>query len=119
MLLSPSHLSVINLLRPRKHSIHPSDLHLLLTLIRSSPALREPGGEAWVPVSLPKMGGEWCWVYLAFLENQGGGVGFVGVGKDKEGFGAMQDVKLKTIKVRSSLEATTPFPGDGTDAQHC
>lgn len=105
LLLAPS-LEPLTLLRPRKHSIHPSDLRLLLTLLRSSPALREPGGESWVPFSLPKRGGEWVWIYVAFLESSevgaggAGAVGFVGVGRDKDGFGPMQAAKGKILKVR-------------------
>ncbi|KAJ9109166.1 hypothetical protein QFC21_000495 [Naganishia friedmannii] len=43
---------IVTLLRPRKHSIHPTDLHLLLNVLSSSPALR--ASETWLPICLPK-----------------------------------------------------------------
>ncbi|CUA68175.1 Vacuolar fusion protein MON1 [Cryptococcus neoformans var, neoformans JEC21] [Rhizoctonia solani] len=44
---------VITLVRPRKHSIHPSDLHLLLNTL-SAPALRSSASASWLPICLPK-----------------------------------------------------------------
>ncbi|BGP43413.1 Vacuolar fusion protein mon1 [Rhodotorula kratochvilovae] len=54
---------LVTLLRPKKHSIHPTDLHLLLSTIyapRASPSgarpspLTQPGAETWLPVCLPR-----------------------------------------------------------------
>ncbi|KAI5474316.1 vacuolar fusion protein MON1, partial [Pseudohyphozyma bogoriensis] len=45
---------IVTLLRPKRHSIHPTDLHLLLTPILSSTTFRSPGGESWIPICLPK-----------------------------------------------------------------
>ncbi|ORX34517.1 vacuolar fusion protein MON1 [Kockovaella imperatae] len=43
---------IVTLLRPRKHSIHPSDLHLLLNTLAASPTLTS--SETWIPICFPK-----------------------------------------------------------------
>jgi len=43
---------LVTLLRPRRHSLHPSDLHLLFNLVSTSGSLK--AGESWVPICLPK-----------------------------------------------------------------
>lgn len=43
---------VITLARPRKHSIHPGDLHVLLNTV-TAPSLRDSPA-SWLPICLPK-----------------------------------------------------------------
>ncbi|KAJ7781773.1 trafficking protein Mon1-domain-containing protein [Mycena maculata] len=45
---------VITLVRPRKHSIHPADIHILLNTIHSPSILNSPASASWIPVCLPK-----------------------------------------------------------------
>ncbi|KAI0712079.1 trafficking protein Mon1-domain-containing protein [Earliella scabrosa] len=45
---------VITLVRPRKHSIHPSDLHILINTIHSPSILNSSAAASWLPVCLPK-----------------------------------------------------------------
>ncbi|KAI0699310.1 trafficking protein Mon1-domain-containing protein [Cerioporus squamosus] len=45
---------VITLVRPRKHSIHPSDLHILINTIHSPSILNNSAAASWLPVCLPK-----------------------------------------------------------------
>lgn len=49
-----SHSSLITLLRPKDHSIHAADLHILLSTISSTDALRTPNSESWIPICLPR-----------------------------------------------------------------
>ena len=49
-----SHTTLITLLRPKSHSIHPSDLHILLNTLSASSSLRTPNSESWLPICLPK-----------------------------------------------------------------
>lgn len=44
---------LITILRPRKHSFHPSDLHLIFNMINSSSSFRA-APESWMPICLPK-----------------------------------------------------------------
>lgn len=87
---------LVTLLRPKKHSIHPTDLHLLLSTIyakrrsttpspsaspslngdpppprppRASPLL-EPGAESWLPICLPRFNPRgFLHAYVSFLDD--------------------------------------------------
>ncbi|VDC00774.1 unnamed protein product [Peniophora sp. CBMAI 1063] len=45
---------VVTLARPRKHSIHPSDLHILLNTVHSPSILNSSASASWLPICLPK-----------------------------------------------------------------
>ncbi|KAJ7486037.1 vacuolar fusion protein MON1 [Mycena galericulata] len=45
---------VITLVRPKKHSIHPADIHILLNTIHAPSILNSPASASWIPVCLPK-----------------------------------------------------------------
>ncbi|CAE7158676.1 unnamed protein product [Rhizoctonia solani] len=85
---------VITLVRPRKHSIHPSDLHLLLNTL-SAPALRSSASASWLPICLPKFNPRgFLYCYVSFLDieqdSQDGveepPIGLAFVTPDRDGF---------------------------------
>ncbi|KAF9568812.1 DUF254-domain-containing protein [Agrocybe pediades] len=45
---------VVTLIRPKKHSIHPADLHIIMNTIHSPPIFNSPAAASWIPVCLPK-----------------------------------------------------------------
>ncbi|KAK7469379.1 Vacuolar fusion protein mon1 [Stygiomarasmius scandens] len=45
---------VITLIRPKKHSIHPADLHILLNTMQTPSVANSPAAAQWIPVCLPK-----------------------------------------------------------------
>ncbi|KAF8158266.1 trafficking protein Mon1-domain-containing protein [Crassisporium funariophilum] len=45
---------VVTLIRPRKHSIHPADLHIIMNTIHSPSIFNSPASASWIPVCLPK-----------------------------------------------------------------
>lgn len=45
---------VIALIRPKKHSIHPADIHILMNTIHSPSILNSPATSSSVPICLPK-----------------------------------------------------------------
>ena len=97
LLLAGSELNLVTLLRPRKHSIHPTDLHLLLNLIRSSPALQEVDNESWLPICLPKFNQEgFLYVYVTFIRPA---LGLVWVSSEKGAFEELRAVKTQVAAV--------------------
>ncbi|OCF42348.1 vacuolar fusion protein MON1 [Kwoniella heveanensis CBS 569] len=73
---------IVTLLRPRKHSIHPSDLHLLLNTLASSPTLR--ASETWLPICFPKFNpAGFVHAYISYVVDD---VGLVFVSADREAF---------------------------------
>jgi hypothetical protein len=92
---------VVTLLRPRKHSVHPSDLHLLLNTIYASTTLTAPGGENWIPICLPRFNSTgFVYALVSFLEAE---VGLVCVSTDKEAFFEVREWKeAVAAKLRES-----------------
>lgn len=64
---------VITLVRPKKHSIHPIDLHILLNTL-ASPSLAsasESASASWVPICLPKYNPDgFTHTYVSYLRPQ-------------------------------------------------
>nr|KIR50057.1 vacuolar fusion protein MON1 [Cryptococcus bacillisporus CA1280] len=88
---------IVTVLRPRKHSIHPSDLHLLLNTIASSPALRAT--ETWLPICFPKFNPSgFVHAYISYVLED---VGLVFVSADREAF---EDLRLWKDMVLEKLE---------------
>ncbi|KAI0333661.1 DUF254-domain-containing protein [Cubamyces sp. BRFM 1775] len=59
---------IITLVRPRKHSIHPSDLHILVNTVHSSSILNSSAAASWLPVCLPKFNASaFVNAYVTFL----------------------------------------------------
>jgi hypothetical protein len=59
----------VTLARPRKHSVHPADLHVLLNTL-SAPSVTRGGATAsWLPLCLPKFDSAgFVNAYVHFLE---------------------------------------------------
>jgi len=45
---------VVTLVRPKKHSIHPTDLHILVNTIHAPSIYNSPASASWIPICLPK-----------------------------------------------------------------
>jgi hypothetical protein len=86
---------IVTLLRPRKHSIHPTDLHLLLNVLSASPALRT--SETWLPICLPKFNPDgFVYAFISYIRPE---VGLVFVSADKEGFEPLREWRDGVVKV--------------------
>ncbi|SNX87250.1 related to MON1 - required for fusion of cvt-vesicles and autophagosomes with the vacuole [Melanopsichium pennsylvanicum] len=64
---------VVTLLRPRKHSVHPIDLLLLINTVMGSRSIKRSGGseeaEIWLPFSMPKFAPQgFVHAYVKFLD---------------------------------------------------
>nr|XP_031857430.1 uncharacterized protein CI109_007157 [Kwoniella shandongensis]KAA5524502.1 hypothetical protein CI109_007157 [Kwoniella shandongensis] len=102
---------IVTLLRPRKHSIHPSDLHLLLNTLASSSTLRST--ETWLPICFPKFNpAGFVHAYVSYdIED----VGLVFVSADREAFedlrGWKQIVleKLENDKTLHKIKESIPL----------
>ncbi|KAF8073683.1 trafficking protein Mon1-domain-containing protein [Lyophyllum atratum] len=64
---------VITLIRPRKHSIHPADIHIVLNTIHSPSILNSPASSSWIPLCLPKFNPSgFVNAYISFIRRDGG-----------------------------------------------
>lgn len=61
---------LVNVIRPRRHSLHPSDLQLIFNMLFESDGIKGGGGENWVPLCLPAFNNEgYLYMYVSFFED--------------------------------------------------
>ncbi|KAF8630953.1 hypothetical protein AX17_005309 [Amanita inopinata Kibby_2008] len=62
---------VITLIRPKKHSIHPADIHIILNTVHSPSIINSPASASWIPVCLPKYNSQtFVNAYISFLRRE-------------------------------------------------
>ncbi|KAJ3557656.1 hypothetical protein NM688_g1358 [Phlebia brevispora] len=64
---------VVTLVRPRKHSIHPSDLHILVNTVHSPSIVNASASASFLPICLPKFNPQaFVNAYVTFLRRNDG-----------------------------------------------
>lgn len=59
---------LVSVIRPRKHSLHPGDLHLIFNMLFEADGIRAGGGESWIPLCLPGFNNTgYLYMYVSFL----------------------------------------------------
>ena len=114
--------TIVTLLRPKSHSIHPSDLHILLNTINASSALRMTNSESWLPICLPRFNSKgFVHAFISFFgdeqedqignasapdpkENGDSDFGVVLITGDREGFFDMRAWKAGILEVSQLAE---------------
>lgn len=131
-----SHSTLLTLLRPRDHSIHPADLHILLNTISSTEALRTVNSESWIPICLPRFNSRgFLHAFISYFDDSSRsgndevstspsgikndlGLGIVLVTADKEGFFDMRSWKdhivSKLVSVPASLSSAVSGIGQSS-----
>lgn len=107
LMVSNSRLSGV--LRPKKHSLHPPDLHLLFSMLFNTSAFIE--GEHWVPICFPKFNPNgFLYAYIRLVVSPH--TYLVLVSPNRQGFFEMQSVgfeileRIESSVIRSVSEAT-------------
>jgi vacuolar fusion protein MON1 len=63
---------LVSVIRPKKHSLHPSDLQLIFNMLFEAEGIKAGGGDSWIPICLPgfnKTG--YLYMYVSFLDMTG------------------------------------------------
>ncbi|WPG98054.1 Hypothetical protein R9X50_00083900 [Acrodontium crateriforme] len=64
---------LVSVVRPKKHSLHPGDLHLIFNMLFEAGSVKAGGGENWIPLCLPGFNNTgYLYMYVSFfstLEN--------------------------------------------------
>ncbi|KAK4205297.1 putative vacuolar fusion protein MON1 [Triangularia verruculosa] len=61
---------LVSVIRPRKHSLHPSDLQLIFNMLFESGSIKSGGGESWIPICLPAFNNSgYLYMYVSFFDN--------------------------------------------------
>ncbi|ROW10863.1 hypothetical protein VPNG_05333 [Cytospora leucostoma] len=60
---------LVSVIRPRRHSLHPSDLQLIFNMLFESGGIKAGGGENWVPLCLPAFNNNgYLYMYVSFFD---------------------------------------------------
>ncbi|TQV99845.1 hypothetical protein V2A60_005274 [Cordyceps javanica] len=63
---------LVSVIRPRRHSLHPSDLQLIFNMLFESDGIKGGGGENWIPLCLPAFNNQgYLYMYVSFLHDEG------------------------------------------------
>ena len=59
---------LVSVVRPRKHSLHPSDLQLIFNMLFEARGVKAAGGENWIPLCLPGFNKNgYLYMYVSFV----------------------------------------------------
>jgi len=59
---------LVSVVRPRKHSLHPSDLSLIFNMLFEADGIKAGGGENWIPLCLPGFNKNgYLYMYVSFV----------------------------------------------------
>lgn len=105
---------LVSVIRPRRHSLHPSDLQLIFNMLFESGGIKAGGGENWVPLCLPAFNSSgYLYMYVSFFDDTSADgakeetlipedeIAIILISPDKESF---YDLKEMRDKVASSLK---------------
>ena len=64
---------LVSVVRPKKHSLHPGDLHLIFNMLFEAGSIRAAGGENWIPICLPGFNNTgFLYMYVSFFSTSQG-----------------------------------------------
>ena len=64
---------LVSVVRPKKHSLHPGDLHLIFNMLFEAGSVRAAGGENWIPLCLPGFNNTgFLYMYVSFFSTSEG-----------------------------------------------
>jgi hypothetical protein len=59
---------LVSVVRPKKHSLHPGDLHLIFNMLFEAGGVKAGGGENWIPLCLPGFNNTgFLYMYVSFF----------------------------------------------------
>jgi hypothetical protein len=110
---------LVSVVRPKKHSLHPGDLHLIFNMLFEAGSVKAGGGENWIPVCLPGFNNTgYLYMYVSFLDfehpttpmherprSRSGGepadeVAILLISANKEGFYELRGMRDSLVEVR-------------------
>ncbi|KAI1398208.1 vacuolar fusion protein MON1 [Hypoxylon fuscum] len=95
---------LVSVIRPRRHSLHPSDLQLIFNMLFESGGIKAGGGENWIPLCLPAFNNRgYLYMYVSFLDIDPESerdlsaaaeeIAIILISPDKESFFALQQMR--------------------------
>lgn len=138
---------LVSVVRPKKHSLHPSDLQLIFNMLFEAEGIKAGGGDSWIPICLPgfnKTG--YLYMYVSYLDMGGrdireieddkkvakeDAVAIILLSANKDSFDSLRTMKSYLIHelhrnksmgiIQAAVQAGRPSPSDivpGTVLRH-
>ncbi|KAJ4990707.1 trafficking protein Mon1 [Stagonosporopsis vannaccii] len=117
---------LVSVVRPKKHSLHPGDLHLIFNMLFEAGSVKAGGGENWIPLCLPGFNNTgYLYMYVSFLDLQNPGeqmeerprtrdggedeVAVLLISANKESFFEMRKMRDNLVEVRTCISSFFAF----------
>jgi hypothetical protein len=117
---------LVSVVRPKKHSLHPGDLHLIFNMLFEAGSVKAGGGENWVPLCLPGFNNTgYLYMYVSFLnlehpsepmqerpkssEGDPDEVAVLLISAEKEGFFEMRGMRDELVEVSACFSVFVLF----------
>ncbi|CBX98303.1 hypothetical protein LEMA_P097120.1 [Plenodomus lingam JN3] len=99
---------LVSVVRPKKHSLHPGDLHLIFNMLFEAGSVKAGGGENWIPLCLPGFNNTgYLYMYVSFLNLERPAAPVVERPRTSEGVGDEVAVLLISAAKESFFELRT------------
>lgn len=90
---------LISVVRPKKHSLHPGDLHLIFNMLFEAGSVKAGGGENWIPVCLPGFNNTgFLYMYVSFFTAEDNGA--VTSGERPSSIGSEEELAIVLISAK-------------------
>lgn len=87
---------LVTLIRPKKYSLHPSDLHLIFNLVSASTSFQT--AESWTPICLPRFDNSgYLYAHISYLEDDCPACLLL-LSTDRNAFFELAKTRLKTLE---------------------
>lgn len=93
---------LVSVVRPKKHSLHPGDLHLIFNMLFEAGGVRVNEGENWIPICLPGFNNSgFLYMYVSFFATSEEAV----VGTEDRSHSTTQADELAIVLISANKEA--------------
>lgn len=90
---------LVSVVRPRRHSLHPSDLQLIFNMLFEAEGVKAGGGENWIPLCLPGFNKNgYLYMYVSFIDSHEDE-------QSEEGGGASRHDEVAVLLISASKES--------------
>jgi len=99
---------LVSVIRPKRHSLHPPDLQLFISMLFNASTFKG-GGEHWTPICLPKFNAKgFLHAYICFFRPE---IALILISPTREAFFEMRDIKDKIIEQLDKAGSITVIEG--------
>lgn len=97
---------LVSVVRPKKHSLHPGDLHLVFNMLFEAGSVKAGGGENWIPLCLPGFNNTgFLYMYVSFFAPSTAAVSTPGPEDERPSSSGKGDDELAIVLISANKES--------------